>query len=146
MSLRPAKTQISLGMKKAWVLSYPLNAQRILIRLGGCPGWSEFSLSAQSLCWFCHVVAQVLKTVKLTESKLSPPLTFPEVNQNLLTSGKVKGGERRRLGARLLHAVPKTQRGSNTPPSWRPLGYLYLYLYHTDFKNHEYFCQNSCFE
>ena len=40
MSLRPAKTQISLGVriKKALVLSYPLNAQRRLIRLGGCPG------------------------------------------------------------------------------------------------------------
>ena len=35
-------------MKKAWVLSYPLNAQR---RLG-----SE-SLGAHSFCWFWHVVA-----------------------------------------------------------------------------------------
>ena len=31
-----------------------------LIRLGGCPGWSESSLGAHSLCWFCHVAAQVL--------------------------------------------------------------------------------------
>ena len=38
----------------AWVLSYPLSAQRRLIRLGGCPGWSEASLGAQSFCWFCH--------------------------------------------------------------------------------------------
>ena len=32
VSVRPAKTQISLGirMKKAWVLSYPLSAQRRL--------------------------------------------------------------------------------------------------------------------
>ena len=43
-------------MKKAWVLSYPLSAQRRLIRLGGCPGWSESSLGAHSFCWFCHVV------------------------------------------------------------------------------------------
>ena len=50
MSVRPAKTQLSLGirpvfavrMKKAWVLSYPLSAQRRL--------WSD---------WFCHVVAQL---------------------------------------------------------------------------------------
>ena len=33
-------------MKKPWVLSYPLSAQRRLIRLGGCPGWSESSLGA----------------------------------------------------------------------------------------------------
>ena len=38
MSVRPAKTQI---------------------RLGGCPGWSEYLLGTQSLCWFCHVTAQV---------------------------------------------------------------------------------------
>ena len=28
-----------------------------LIRLGGCPGWSESSLGAQSFCWFCHEAA-----------------------------------------------------------------------------------------
>ena len=64
MSMRPAKTQISLGicpdwsvfavrMKKAWVLSYPLSAQQRL--------WSDFE-DAQAdmslrwahmpLCWF----------------------------------------------------------------------------------------------
>ena len=47
-------------MKKAWVLSYPLSAQRRLIRLGGCPGWYESSLGAQSLCWFCHVAAHII--------------------------------------------------------------------------------------
>ena len=31
-----------------------------LIRLGGCPGWSESSLSAQPLCWFCHDAAHIL--------------------------------------------------------------------------------------
>ena len=32
---------------------------KTLIRLGGCPGWSESLLGAQSFCWFCHVVAQM---------------------------------------------------------------------------------------
>ena len=52
------KTHISLGirlvwlvfavrMKKPWILSYPLRVQQRLIRLGGCPGWSELSLGAQ---------------------------------------------------------------------------------------------------
>ena len=50
----------TVRMKKPWVLSYPLSAQRRLIRLGGCPGWSESSLGAHSFCWFCHVVAQIL--------------------------------------------------------------------------------------
>ena len=69
--MRPAKTQISLGirpvwsvfvvrMKKACVLSYLLSAQRRLIRLGGCPDWSESSLGAHSLCWFCHEADHIL--------------------------------------------------------------------------------------
>ena len=56
--VRPVKTLISLGirpvwsvftvrMNKAWVLSYPLSAQRRLIRLGGCLGLSESSLGTQ---------------------------------------------------------------------------------------------------
>ena len=42
--------------KKHWVLSYPLSAQRWLIRLGGCPGWSESSLGGQVtlLLLFCY--------------------------------------------------------------------------------------------
>ena len=71
MSVRPAKTQISLGirpvwsvfavrMKKAWVLRPIERTAKTLIRLGGCPGWSESSLGAQSLCWFCHVAALIL--------------------------------------------------------------------------------------
>ena len=35
--------------KKPWVLSYPLSAQRRLIRLGRCPGWSESSLGAHAI-------------------------------------------------------------------------------------------------
>ena len=30
-----------------------------LIRLGGCPGWSESSLGAQPLCWFYRVAAKI---------------------------------------------------------------------------------------
>ena len=36
-----------------------MRTAKTLMRLGGCPGWSESSLGAQSLCWFCHVVAHV---------------------------------------------------------------------------------------
>ena len=49
----------AVRMKKAWVLSYLLSAQRSLIRLGECPGWSESSLGAHSFCWFCHVAAHL---------------------------------------------------------------------------------------
>ena len=33
---------------------------KTLIRLGGCPGWSESSLGAQSFCWFCHEAAHMI--------------------------------------------------------------------------------------
>ena len=70
MNVCPAKTQISLGIRPVWsvcaVRSGELRAQaffirtaKTLIRLGGCPGWSESSLGAQSVCWFCHVVAHL---------------------------------------------------------------------------------------
>ena len=53
-SVLPAKTDqpghppslirvFAVRMKKSWVLSYPLSTQWRLIRLGGCPGWSEAS-------------------------------------------------------------------------------------------------------
>ena len=32
---------------------------KTLIRLGRRPGWFDSSLSAHSLCWFCHVAAHV---------------------------------------------------------------------------------------
>ena len=54
-------------MKKPWVLSYPLSTQRRLIRLGGCPSWSESSQGAHLFCWFCHEVAHVY----ISSSKLS---------------------------------------------------------------------------
>ena len=71
--VRPAKTQISLGirpvwsvfavrMKKAWVFSYQLSAQRRL--------WSDWAdaradpslrWAHMPFRWFCHEVAQILK-------------------------------------------------------------------------------------
>ena len=67
-------------MKKAWVLSYPLSAQWRLIRLGGCPVWSESSLGAQSLYSFCHVAAQFMIAWWQSAGKeLSCPLDFPLV-------------------------------------------------------------------
>ena len=42
----PSLISLRCHMKKARVLGYPLSAQRRLIRLGGCPGWSESSLGA----------------------------------------------------------------------------------------------------
>ena len=48
--VRPAKTQIS---RPVWSMSSPINW------LGGCLGWSESSLGAQSFCCFCHEAADL---------------------------------------------------------------------------------------
>ena len=66
----------AVRMKKAWVLSYPLSAQRRLIRLSGCPGWSESSLGAQSLCWFFRP--------DMTEKLLTGKLSLNTNKQTLL--------------------------------------------------------------
>ena len=72
MTVRPAKTQISLGIRPVWSES-SLSAWRklgflathwvhskTLIRLGGGPGWSKSSLCTQSFCWFCQEVAHLI--------------------------------------------------------------------------------------
>ena len=38
-----------------------MRTAKTLIRLGGCPGWSESSLGAHSFCWFCHVAAHLVR-------------------------------------------------------------------------------------
>ena len=62
-SVRPVKTQTSLGICPVWSesllsvwrkLGSLVTQWRLWCRLGGCPGWSESSLGAQSFCWFCH--------------------------------------------------------------------------------------------
>ena len=40
-----------------------MRTAKTLIRLGGCPGWSESSLGAHSVCWFCHVAAHIIMAV-----------------------------------------------------------------------------------
>ena len=72
LSVRPAKTQISLGIRPVWSESslcahwvakdqaFFMRTTKTLIRQGGCPGWSESSRGAHSFCWFCHVAAHML--------------------------------------------------------------------------------------
>ena len=55
----------SVHMKKAWVLSYPLSAQRRL-----CSDWADAQADlslhwAHSHCWFCHVAADLNSVVLL---------------------------------------------------------------------------------
>ena len=54
VTVRPAKTQMSLGIRPV------LRTAETLIRLGGCPGWSESSLGVKPFRWFCYVGAHFL--------------------------------------------------------------------------------------
>ena len=64
----------AVRMKKAWVLSYPLSAQRRL--------WSDWADAQADLslrwahmpfCWFCHEVTQMLLLLFTTILQLSTP-------------------------------------------------------------------------
>ena len=52
---------------------------KTLIRLGGCPGWSESSLGAHSLCWLCHVAAKFIKHRPIGKSNYVVAFIEPEV-------------------------------------------------------------------
>ena len=64
-----ASAQSDHSLRCPLEVSYPLSAQRRLVILGGCPGWSESSLGVQSFCWFRHEAAhiyimQIMNSVK----------------------------------------------------------------------------------
>ena len=61
ITVRPAKTQISLGIRPVWsetslcaqwvvrTQAFFMRTAKTLIGLGGCPGWSESSLSTHTI-------------------------------------------------------------------------------------------------
>ena len=53
-----------------------MRTAKTLIRLGGCPGWSESSLGTQSFCWFCHEAAHFRHKMEKTGSKPATSYTF----------------------------------------------------------------------
>ena len=83
----------AVRMKKAWVLSYPLSAQRRLIRLGGCPGCSASSLGAQSFCWVCQVAQMVQLTHEKWGKRVGPVWDMLTkihiISKNVLKNGNV---------------------------------------------------------
>ena len=59
MTVRPANTQISLGIRQVWSEFALCIAKGPSFLHGGCPGWSESSLGAHAICWFCHEAAHI---------------------------------------------------------------------------------------
>ena len=68
MACAPSKDSDQPGHQPSLIsLRCPHDAREESDRLGECPGWSESSLGAHSLCWFCHVAAHLycfLETVR----------------------------------------------------------------------------------
>ena len=65
----------AVRMKKAWVLSYPMSAQRRL-RSDWANAQADLSLRwAQSFCWFCREVAHIShrRTANQNQKQLPPP-------------------------------------------------------------------------
>ena len=50
-----------------------MRTAKTLIRLGGCPGWSESSLGAHSLCWFCQIAAHMMNSCNKSGNSRSSP-------------------------------------------------------------------------
>ena len=56
-----------------------------LIRLGGCPGWSESSMGAQPHFWFCHEAAQLFLKVCGCHTLVSYELSYKMSVQTSIT-------------------------------------------------------------
>ena len=64
VTVRPASAQfdqsLHCGLNRLLrTQAFFMRTTKTLIRLGGCPGWSESSLGTKPHCWFCHVAAQM---------------------------------------------------------------------------------------
>ena len=77
--LRPAWAfaQSDQSSLSAWrsigTFGYPSSAQRRLISLVRCPGWSCLRWVHRSFCWFCYAVAQIfIKWVLMIIFNISP--------------------------------------------------------------------------
>ena len=70
---------------------------KTLIRLGGCPGWSDSSLGTHSLCWFCHVAAHITLASFLCQFMMPSFLGHTCPQKNLF------GNRRKICSERLLH-------------------------------------------
>ena len=106
-----------------------MRTAKILIRLGGCPGWSESSLGTHSFCWFCHVAAQMqiqkLENWQITTSwKSVGALESPPVVVGLRMQGALQSSTSH---DQLTNLDEKKK-------SWKHIGFNQLLL---EFRSHD---------
>ena len=115
--VRPAKTQISLGIRKSdqslrccsqWVAikirSFLTRTAKTLVRLGGCPGWSESSLGAHAILLVLSCAGSYRRCRGATITEHGPPITSKgTANKQWLIRNKPK---------------KSTQSPPSSPKSW----------------------------
>ena len=81
---RPAWAVFAIHPKRVWIISYSNSAQRRLIRLGGCPGWSESSLCVQVILLILSCSGSIFLWNKLLINLLHSKVTRYSVLENVL--------------------------------------------------------------
>ena len=79
-----AQSDQSLRCALCWRLRVQaifMRTAKTLIRLGGCPGWSESLLGAHSLCWFCHEAAPLYHCYSLQGRGFGANITLSHVTR-----------------------------------------------------------------
>ena len=78
MTVRPAKTQISLGIRPVWSKSSLADSIR-------CPGWSESSLAAHAILLVLSWGGSIIVRHK-SQNKLSEPMQVPLLKKKKMDS------------------------------------------------------------
>ena len=100
---------------------------KTLIKLGGYPGWSESSLSAKSISWFCHVAAHLcltsytMKGLQNSSPLLLPNLLYYQPHPSLAITNPVIDycKKQRRPRGRAVSAPDFDLRGREFESRWR---------------------------
>ena len=92
---RPAWSVFAIHPKRVWILSYSYSAQRRLIRLVGCPGWSESSLCVHIILLVLSCRGSIFFWNKLLIYLLHSKVTCYSMLENVLwriclTDGRLK--------------------------------------------------------
>ena len=82
--IRPAWSVFAIHLIRVWFLSYSYSAQRRLIRLGGCPGWSESSLCVQVILLVLSCRGSIFLWNRLLINLLNSKVTRYSVLENIL--------------------------------------------------------------
>ena len=106
----------AVRMKKPWALSYPLSAQRRLIRQGECPGYLSLHWAHISFCWFCRAVAHLMTTVMILGLQTASSASAQTVDPDQSTVDR--GQSTVWSGSALISVLPAFYRTYHNDPKY----------------------------